>query len=141
MLETALYVSRSTLEPVVAQDVVAGIVAAARQRNAAAGLTGGLLFTGRHFAQVLEGSPPALDALLDRIAADSRHAAMTLLHRRPIPQRFFSDWTMAYNGPSRRIDAQLRALILPGLEGIERTLAVQDLGLLMKEFALLRDAA
>lgn len=140
MLETALYVSRSMLEPLVAQDIVANIVTTSQRQNRKAGVTGGLIFTGRHFAQVLEGESGALDTLLQTIADDDRHAGMHILHRKPIASRFFFDWAMAYNGPSKRVEGHVAPLLGDGLDGLERQLATQALTMLMKEFALLRAA-
>lgn len=141
MLETALYVSRSNLEPAVAQDVVARIVSTARRRNGRAGITGGLIFTGRHFAQVLEGSADVLDRLLTTIANDARHDAMHILYKKPIASRFFFDWAMAYNGPSRMVDGHIAPLVESDLTALEQQLSTQKLSMLLKEFALLRAAA
>jgi hypothetical protein len=141
MLETALYVSRSNLEPAVAQDIVAQIVAVSRRRNQKAGITGGLIFTGRFFAQVLEGTPDALHRLLATIAADDRHEAMQLLYKKQIASRFFFDWSMAYNGPSRTVEGRIAPLVERDLSGLDQQLSTQALSMLMKEFALLRAAA
>lgn len=141
MIETALYVSRSNLEPAISQDVVADIVSLARRRNERRGLTGGLIFTGRHFAQILEGPGETLDGMLAAIADDGRHGSMRLIHRRPVASRFFFDWSMAYNGPSRIVDRHIAPLVDGDLGDLEHELAAQDLSLLIKEFALLRRAA
>lgn len=141
MLETILYVSRSNLEPAIAQDVVARIVALAQRRNRKAGITGGLIFTGKHFAQVLEGSSEALGTLVETIANDDRHGAMQVLYRKPIASRFFFDWSMAYNGPSRLVEGHIAPLVEMELTGLEKQLSTQALSMLLKEFALLRQAA
>lgn len=140
MLETALYVSRSTLEAAVAQDVVATIVARARRRNARSGITGGLIFTGRYFAQVLEGPADAVGALLDDMAHDPRHERMRILYRKPIASRFFFDWAMAYNGPSRLVEGRIAPLVEDQVAGLDAQLSTQALALLLKEFALVRGA-
>jgi len=54
-----------------------------RQRD----FTGCLLFSGQHFAQVLEGDPVGLDELLVHIRKDDRHTELgpvntTAAHRR-----------------------------------------------------------
>ncbi|HIC80635.1 MAG TPA: BLUF domain-containing protein [Kiloniellaceae bacterium] len=46
------------------------ILTAARQSNAAAGITGILLYGDRHFLQCLEGEQQQIEALYDRIAVD-----------------------------------------------------------------------
>jgi hypothetical protein len=59
------------------------------------GLTGALLFTGGHFAQLLEGPEEALRALVSRIECDDRHDRMSMLLDRPSPSRHFASWSMA----------------------------------------------
>lgn len=71
MLERVVYVSRAAAG--IGLDEVFGIIRAAHQRNAAEGLSGGLVFLDGWFAQVLEGLPAALDACVLRIARDARH--------------------------------------------------------------------
>lgn len=141
MLETVLYVSRSNLEPAVAQDIVAKIVTTAQRQNRKVGITGGLIFTGKHFAQVLEGSSEAIDQLLTTIATDDRHEAMQVLYKKPIASRFFFDWSMAYNGPSKRVEGHIAPLVEAELTGLDKQLSTQALSMLLKEFVLLRDAA
>jgi hypothetical protein len=138
MLETALYVSRSTLEPLVAQDVVAKIVADSIRRNTRDSVTGGLIFTGRYFAQVIEGPSAAIESLLARMARDPRHEAMRILHRKPIASRFFFEWAMAYNGPSRMVEGRIAPLVEDRVTGLDMPFATQALALLLKEFALVR---
>ncbi len=70
----------------------------ARRRNARLGITGALFYSSHSFAQVLEGPALAVDCLYARILVDPRHESVTLLHRRPIAQRRFERWTMAYVG-------------------------------------------
>lgn len=138
MLETALYVSRSTLEPAVAQDVVAQIVENSRISNARAAITGGLIFTGRYFAQVIEGPADAIGRLLAAMEQDPRHEAMRILNRKPIASRFFFEWAMAYNGPSRMVEGRIAPLVEGQLSGVEEQISTQALALLLKEFALVR---
>jgi len=68
----------------------------AREHNARDGISGMLLFEGRSFLQVLEGEHARIDALLEKIRGDARHAKTTLLLREPIERRSFADWTMGY---------------------------------------------
>lgn len=85
------YISRSLATP----EQTEQILAHARDSNRRRGVTGALLFTGGHFAQVLEGSAEALAATIAAIEADSRHEAVTRLIEGDITQRRFADWTMA----------------------------------------------
>lgn len=59
-------------------------------------ITGMLLFSGVHFAQVLEGPAPALAALMASIAADPRHREVRVLSRTAVTRRDFTGWSMAY---------------------------------------------
>lgn len=85
------YVSRSTAEPRQVEE----ILAVSREANARIGLTGALLFTGGYFAQVLEGPVEAVDATMECIFRDARHADVRCLLRNPIARRRFAEWTMA----------------------------------------------
>jgi hypothetical protein len=93
-LEHFFYVSRAR-EAVTDRDID-DILATSRSRNALVGLTGKLLYTGEHFAQVLEGSHDALDPVIESIAQDGRHSRMRRLVRAPLDVRRFPEWTMAY---------------------------------------------
>lgn len=86
------YISRSLATPV----EVERIVAAAREINAQRDVTGALLYTGGHFAQVLEGPPAALDQTMNTILADCRHERVTRLLDGRAARRRFRDWTMAF---------------------------------------------
>lgn len=142
MLEMLLYVSRSTLSEAESEAAVPEIAVASRPRNRRAGITGGLIFTGVHFAQVLEGEPAALEALLARIASDPRHTDLTIVERRPILARGFERWDMAYSGPSFYMDRHVRPL-LTGQGGgrLSREDAARKLTELTRQFVALRDAA
>lgn len=76
---------------------VASIVKTARHFNTTQGITGILVFDGQQFCQYLEGPQPALQALVNRIAADPRHTAFTILYQgSTLTQRRFHHWSMAY---------------------------------------------
>jgi Sensors of blue-light using FAD len=53
----------------------------ARSNNLIVGVTGMLVFRNGQFLQVLEGGPTAVISTYDRIAADSRHRDLIVLHR------------------------------------------------------------
>lgn len=89
-----LYVSRAAAECDAA--TVNAILHTSRRRNARDDVTGCLLFTGRHFAQVLEGRPAAVEAAFDRIAQDPRHARARTLTQHRSTRRTYADWSMGY---------------------------------------------
>jgi hypothetical protein len=76
------------------------IVASARWHNKADNLTGALMYTGAGFAQVLEGPREVVERTFDRIAADRRHADVTVLSFTPTQRRSFPDWPLAFCGQS-----------------------------------------
>jgi len=93
MLVRLLYASR--LEP--AQDmgaIIDSILAQSRRHNPELGITGVLCHGGEVFIQVLEGGRVPVNVLYGRIAADSRHRDVTLLHYEEIAERRFGNWTM-----------------------------------------------
>lgn len=95
-----LYISRNRIpEPVHAQEV-AKILEVSLAHNRARSITGALVSTPEHFAQVLEGPREAVTSLMATIAADSRHRDIALLARETIPQRSFPRWSLAHIGNS-----------------------------------------
>lgn len=97
-----VYASCSNLsgEPAEVAQAVQELVASSRAANAKRDVTGMLLFSGNHFAQILEGSTDALIELYSHIRADSRHHDVFTLSFEPVEQREFGDWAMAIRGLS-----------------------------------------
>ena len=67
-----------------------------RRWNAAASVTGALLYHNGYFMQLIEGQLDAINAIYDRIQADPRHEVLSVLFEDDISARFFPDWTMGY---------------------------------------------
>ena len=91
-LASSFYVSRSRVDA----EIVKSIVGASRISNARTGLTGGMLFTGNYFAQVLEGPIDKLHSAMKAIAADNRHDSMVQILLTETETREYGDWTMGY---------------------------------------------
>ncbi len=70
------------------------IVQTSQRNNRRKDITGCLLYSGKHFAQVLEGDAAALDELVARIAKDSRHSGFVVVIDRDVSVRRFPDWSM-----------------------------------------------
>lgn len=68
----------------------------ARKRNAEDGITGLLLFHGRHFLQVLEGEADPVHETFKRICRDERHTQIALLFEDLVSQRQYRDWSMGF---------------------------------------------
>ena len=66
----------------------------ARELNALDGITGLLIFNGNHFLQIVEGSPRAIDDLVERLRRDRRHSGFEVRDERTVEQRSFPDWSM-----------------------------------------------
>lgn len=73
------------------------ILAVSRNNNAAAGITGMLLFHKGTFFQVLEGDKAAVENLFNVISRDRRHSKVTKIVFEPIEERAFGNWTMGYS--------------------------------------------
>jgi len=63
-------------------------------RNAALGVSGLLLYTPSHFAQVLEGDETVVRQVYDRVKRDARHTRVRTISEQPISERAFGDWGM-----------------------------------------------
>ena len=135
MDEQWLYVSRSKLTPAEAAAQIDDIVEVARAGNARLGVTGTLIFTGRHFAQYIEGSPEAVAKLRRMIVTDPRHCDIITLAEGPIPARRFATWSLAYAGPSQFV-ARTVAFPIDDLKSADRRAGVNKLLRLMDEFVL-----
>jgi hypothetical protein len=134
MLETLLYVSRSTLFMPDDEAAVWDIVCSARSRNQLLGVTGALLFTHQYFAQFLEGTEAAVADLMASIRRDPRHQEIEIVSSHGCTARKFSDWNMAYAGPSRLVGTHVESLFGSGYHGAA-SLAAGRVIVLMQELA------
>jgi Sensors of blue-light using FAD len=110
-LQSLLYISESSIEPSFAQGEVERILATAHAFNPSVGVTGALVFTGTHFAQLIEGEETVVTLLIASIAIDQRHTRMQIVTREPLVARRFPDWSMSYNGPSQFVSRHVTRLL------------------------------
>ena len=110
-LSSLLYVSHSTIPSTDAETVVQQIIAHAIANNADSGLTGALLFTGTHFAQVLEGEQASIDRLMGALRRDPRHDQLLIITQGAVEKRRFRNFLMAYNGPSQFVARHVTRLM------------------------------
>jgi hypothetical protein len=98
-----VYASTSLLseKPDLARDQVEQILLVSRRNNEEAAITGALLFSDTNFSQVLEGPRAAVERLYEVLNHDPRHKDLLLLLNESLAARQFSDWSMAYIGPSQ----------------------------------------
>ena len=93
------YISTATRD--VVETSVAEILKASRLNNAAAGVTGLLLYDGRRFLQALEGEEASVERTYHRIKSDSRHRGVVLLSSKAITEKAFGSWAMAAEAATR----------------------------------------
>lgn len=131
-----IYVSRSRLSPPDDIGEMSDLVATSQGRNAALGVTGALIYTQRHFAQLLEGPADAVDELMASITRDARHEHVRVVDRTVEKGRRFPGWSLAYWGSATFVDHLITAL-LPGPDfAIDQAAALARLYQAMVEFAL-----
>jgi len=133
-LFSLIYVSYCQIKQSDSSTEVHNIVQASVRRNASLNITGALLFTGEHFAQILEGIEPAVIELVDAIRRDPRHDQMQIIDQGPIDRRLFAKWSLAYFGPSKFVSDHVNRL-LDSASPNQRLRALRDLEYLIREFA------
>jgi hypothetical protein len=106
------YVSRSTVPFDNAS--VQSILQISRRNNARIDVTGCLLFSGRCFAQVLEGDEKVVRSLVGRVAKDSRHGNLRFLSEVRRDEREYGDWSMGYLHDLNLEDDLETLLMIPG---------------------------
>jgi hypothetical protein len=133
-----LYVSKSLVPAAAQADELQDIVEVARTQNERLSVTGALLYTEDHFAQILEGPAAAVADLMEQIARDPRHTDLKVIWTDAPDMRVFPEWSLAYSGPSRYVDRYIRRFYDDGgrLEGK----AVSNLLELIRELARPRPA-
>lgn len=105
MLETLMYIS--VAEPRVSDTDIDAILYASVRNNQRDDITGALIFSGSIFAQILEGNPEQLDALMDKLETDPRHHGVSVIAREPVAHRRFAGWSMAYRSVSGTLAEEL----------------------------------
>ena len=74
--------------------ILAGILSGARRNNRRDDVTGALICRHDLYLQLIEGPPPAIDALYAKIAVDDRHGDVRLLLADTVSERLFPRWEM-----------------------------------------------
>ncbi len=84
-----------------AQTDLVNLLKVARERNAAAGISGMLLYHNKSFLQVLEGPQEQVDALFTKIEKDPRHKNCLVLLRGEIQEKESENWSMGFVDTSK----------------------------------------
>jgi hypothetical protein len=78
------------------KDEMLQILRASRRNNEKMGVSGMLLHRDGNFMQVLEGPQEAVNQLIATIKDDPRHHGFLSLWAKPITERRFAEWSMAF---------------------------------------------
>ena len=105
------YISTSRLAEDESDELVADIVRESIPRNRKLQVTGALLFTGRHFAQYLEGPATSVGTLQRIILDDLRHEDIRTIAEGAYPCRRFVTWSLAYVPPARSGERRIEQLL------------------------------
>ncbi|ETI61053.1 blue-light sensor BLUF [Sphingobium sp. C100] len=133
MLSTWLYTSICTVDPADGRAAVQAIVAISRLRNSALDVTGALVWTGRRFAQFLEGPAAGIGALRESIEQDARHREVWTLEASQASGRMFDGWSLAYSGTASYVERELQRISARAAANAADS--ARDLKLLLVEFA------
>src|SRR5450755_4147101 len=109
------YVSSATTP--VDSVVIQHVLQVARRNNRQLDITGCLLYSGRYFAQVLEGRKEQVQPLAQRIASDPRHRNVRIFLETHRIDREYGDWSMGYLHDSTLEDSLGRLLLEGGEPG------------------------
>ena len=129
MLSQCLYISTA---PSLSREEVDAILEASARNNPAPGITGLLLYNGRNFLQLLEGEVEDIEALMERISADSRHTGVSILHIGTIAARVCPDWAMKRVMIAETVDTRRKMLEQDLPQGLK-----EDLRKMILNFAVL----
>ena len=127
----------STARPEFPATAIDEILAASRRKNAAAGVTGLLLYDGYRFLQALEGEAAAVTKVYEHIKADPRHRAIVLLSSREISERAFGNWAMA----AQRVAIASGSTVPDLVDRLTEEVADASTRELFRSFARVRNAA
>ena len=100
-MKRLLYVSESKIEESIAHATTLQIVTDSQPKNARLDITGALIFTGTHFAHIIEGPRVSVEDLMESIGKDSRHGNIVVIDRTYIAGRKFQELKLAYSGRSQ----------------------------------------
>ncbi len=74
----------------------------ARPKNLSLNITGMLLYLDPYFIQILEGDINNVSETFQRISKDPIHDKISLILKKPIVERSFSNWAMGFNKASEK---------------------------------------
>lgn len=106
-----IYLSRAT-RPLNDNELTT-LLTQAREANAQQNITGALVYGDGQFMQIIEGEEATLAMLYARLLQDERHGQVFKFADKPILQRSFADWSMAFRPVSAEQFAELKGYVAP----------------------------
>ncbi len=106
-----IYLSRATRS--MSDEELTTLLAQAREANAQQGITGALVYGDGQFMQIIEGEEAALAMLYAKLLQDERHEQVFKFADKPILQRSFADWSMAFRPVSTEQFQALQGYVAP----------------------------
>lgn len=106
-----IYLSQATRP--LSDEELAKLLAQARHDNAQQAITGALVYGGGQFMQIIEGEEAQLAMLYAKLLQDGRHGQVFKFADKPIVQRSFADWSMAFRPLSPEQFAELAGYLTP----------------------------
>ncbi len=93
-LVSTVYVSSSVRK--LNDSEILDILRTSQKNNQRRGITGMLLYKDGNFLQVLEGPHAEITDLMETVERDNRHRGFIVLTKKPIKERQFPNWSMAF---------------------------------------------
>jgi hypothetical protein len=106
-----IYLSRATRP--MSDEELATLLTQAREANARQNITGALVYGDGQFMQIIEGEEADLAMLYARLLQDGRHGQVFKFADKPILQRSFADWSMAFRPVSAEQFQVLQGYVAP----------------------------
>jgi hypothetical protein len=98
-LVSMVYVSSASRD--IPPEELVEILRRSRENNERLAVTGMLLYYDGNFMQILEGPRETVTRLMSSIERDGRHRGVIVLIRKPIAERQFPQWSMAFKNLNR----------------------------------------
>ncbi len=106
-----IYLSRASRS--MSDEELTTLLTQAREANAKQDITGALVYGDGQFMQIIEGDEAALAMLYAKLLQDVRHGQVFKFADKPIAQRSFTGWSMAFRPVSTEQFAQLAGYLTP----------------------------
>ena len=120
-----VYMSRA-VRPLSDQDLQE-LLTQCQRDNARNNVTGILFYSHGNIAQLIEGEPAVIEALFQKIARDGRHSNVHKLAEKPIAQRSFAEWSMAFHPLESEAFQEVAGFFLPHqVPAVPGTLTIAD---------------